>query len=546
MAWRIEETDEGQDLVWDGVEFGIASSPTKGTANIQNANISTESGEVLASFGRTAQQQAAISNGTLTPDGATLFDAPASLKAGTWISVSASTVSGITTQTADTTYNVQYLIVAGGGGGGGTNTATGAGGGGGAGAVRSSSASSVSVATYPIVVGTGGAGGAASAVGTNGGNSSFNSVTSTGGGGGGSDGGTKNGQNGGSGGGGGAEAGGAGTNGTGTTGGNNGGDGNNAGTPAGGGGGGAGAVGGDAITSSAGIGGAGITSTISGALVTYGGGGGAACTAGGNLGGSGGGGIGAGTVTGTAGTDGLGGGGGGGSSNGSFKLGYDGGDGVVYISYPTGAITATGGTITTSGDRTIHQFTTSGDFIVSSINSFTGGFYYVSYNSAGKIKLSAKYDPYEENELTHGTTGSITFSTVAVPGAAIAKATEKYGTATTIEYRYYVLDSNSRVWVYDTQVFDTNGTLWMLTDPTNYSSYSFTGMAVLNGVLFALNSTQPYVKSTVNLGATWASVNNAKFTEPFNNHINFAFVGNQGKLYYTDGNYIGERLQVGS
>ena len=106
MAWRIEETDEGQDLVWDGVEFGIASSPTKGTANIQNANISTESGEVLASFGRTAQQQAAISNGTLTPDGATLFDAPASLKAGTWISVSASTVTSISTTTSPTTVSV--------------------------------------------------------------------------------------------------------------------------------------------------------------------------------------------------------------------------------------------------------------------------------------------------------------------------------------------------------------------------------------------------------------------------------------------------------
>jgi len=43
----------------------------------------------------------------------------------------------------------------------------------------------------------------------------------------------------------------------------------------------------------------------------------------------------------------------------------DAGDGVVVIRYPTGSISATGGTVTTSGGFTIHTFTSSGDFVVS-------------------------------------------------------------------------------------------------------------------------------------------------------------------------------------
>jgi hypothetical protein len=45
-----------------------------------------------------------------------------------------------------------------------------------------------------------------------------------------------------------------------------------------------------------------------------------------------------------------------------------GGSGIVIVSYPTGSITATGGTITTSGGNTIHTFTSSGTFTVQRIN----------------------------------------------------------------------------------------------------------------------------------------------------------------------------------
>jgi len=39
-----------------------------------------------------------------------------------------------------------------------------------------------------------------------------------------------------------------------------------------------------------------------------------------------------------------------------------GADGVLIVSYPTGSLIASGGTVTTSGGFTIHTFTTSGTF----------------------------------------------------------------------------------------------------------------------------------------------------------------------------------------
>jgi hypothetical protein len=543
MAWRLEDTDEGQDLIYDGMEAGIAVSPLKGTANIQNANISTEQGEVLASFGRTAQQQAAITNGTLTPDGATLFDAPATLKAGTWISVSASTVTDISTTTSPTTVTADYLLVGGGGGGGYSNTSTGGAGGGGAGQYIETT-NAFSVGSYAVTIGAGGAGGGAfNTTAPTGSNSVIAGVaTAYGGAGGGRN--NNNGGNavsGGSGGGGGGQQSSAfsGTGGTGSTGGNNGGNGNATTDGSGGGGGGSSAVGSNATTSTAGTGGAGTLTSISGTSTHYagGGGGGSSHPTGGAGGGNGGGGNGGSDAeAGDAGTANRGGGGGGAGGNG-FSGGA-GGSGIAIISYTTNSMVAIGGEMTVIGGKTIHTFTTDGVFEVLSIAQTN--LYYVSYASGGKVKLSAKYDPYEENEITHGTTGSITFSTVATPGAALAKAVERYGNATSNEYRYYVLDNNSRVWVWDSGVYDANGTTWMLPDPHSYSSLGFTGMNVINGWLFCLNNARMYGKPTQDLGSILLAAVNVYFVNPFPSHINYAFVGNQGKLYYTDLNYIGE------
>jgi hypothetical protein len=546
MTWRTEPTDEGEDLVYDGMEAGIAPSPHKGTANIQNANISTEQGEVLASFGRTAQQQAAISGGTLTPDGATLFDAPANLKAGQWISVSASTVTDISTSTSPSTLAIEYIIV-GGGAGGGSGFQSGAAGGGGAGEYVANT-TTLAVGSFAVAVGTGGNGGTGLSTGGSGTSSSVATIdTAVGGGGGGvgvanvSPSSALNGLSGASGGGGG---GGStsyqGTGGTATAG-NNGGAGFESATiglRAGGGGGGSSAAGANGASATGGAGGAGTANDITGTSIVYaaGGGGGSVGTSGQGGSSDAGGDGGSNAVGADATTPGS--GGGGASSNSNSYAGGDGADGVVVISYDTNAAVATGGTITIAGGKTIHTFTAADTFTVISIAKTN--LYYVSYAVGGKIKLSAKYDPYEANELTHGTTGSITFSTVATPGAALAKATERFGTATSNEYRYYVLDNSGYVWVYDTDVYDTNGTTWMLPDPNNYSTFSFTGINVLNGWLFCLNNAQIYAKPTVDLGSLFLPGSNMVLVNPFPTHINYAYVGNQGKMYYTDLNYIGE------
>jgi hypothetical protein len=119
----------------------------------------------------------------------------------------------------------------------------------------------------------------------------------------------------------------------------------------GGGGGGTGGGGGQGAATGGGAGGPGAASTISGASVSYGGGGGGYLGAGG----AGGGGYG----NGTAGAANTGGGGGGASG--------PGGSGVVVLSYVSGTLNATGGTMTFVGGRTIHTFAANGTFAVASI-----------------------------------------------------------------------------------------------------------------------------------------------------------------------------------
>lgn len=536
MTWRTEKTKQGQDFVYDGMEFGISPSPVKGTANLQNVNISTQSGEVMASYARTAQQQAAITNGTLTPDGATNFTGPSNLKAGTWISVSASTVTSISTTTTPTTATADYLAVGGGGAGGSSAAGSGAGGGGGGGQVATGS-NAFAVGSYAVTVGAGGTS-VAQATGNTGGSSIIAGViTAYGGAGGGKD--TANGANASSGGSGGGGGSGATTGGTGATGGNNGGNGTATNLGAGGGGG-AGAVGGNATSSDGGSGGAGLSSSITGTSTTYGGGGGGGRDAGsGGVGGTGGGGNGnqSGDGAGSAGTANTGGGGGGAAGNFPF-VGGDGGSGIVVISYNIGSMVATGGNISIVAGKVVHTFLESGTFTVLSVAKTN--LYYVSYASGTTFKLSSKFDPTGANALTHGTTGSITFSTVATPNRGVAKAVEKYTTASATEYRYYVVDANSYVWLWDTAINETYGTQWMLPDPADYSGLRLTGLGALNGMLMAVGKAYIVGKPTVDLGRSFVSIDGGVLNEPFPTHNNFAMVGNQGKMYYCDGNYIGE------
>jgi hypothetical protein len=260
------------------------------------------------------------------------------------------------------TYNVQYLVIAGGGSGadaynlGGSYTT---GGGGGAGGYLSSSATLNPATAYTATVGAGGSWAAA----TNGSNSSLGAIaTSIGGGKGGS---ATTGANGGSGGG---SAYGTGTFGAGTAGqGNNGGLGLSSFDIGASGGGGASSAGADQNSGLAGKNGGSGSTWFDGIARAGGGGGGGAANNNGGVGSQGGGDggpySGGAQYEGEDGTANTGGGGGGGGapSNTSVWRGANGGSGVVIIRY-AGAQRGTGGTVTSSGGYTYHTFTTTGTY----------------------------------------------------------------------------------------------------------------------------------------------------------------------------------------
>lgn len=258
----------------------------------------------------------------------------------------------------NTTFTVEFLLIGGGGGGGSF-------GGGGAGEIIYTNLYGLSIGTFPVVIGAGGTGSPTSmGIGTNGNNSTFDTSIATGGGGGGAFSTTlKNGLNGACGGGGGCWVSGSPAFGTGGLGlsGFNGGDGDGSGIgTAGGGGGGFGGVG-LPVTAIAtgGNGGAGVSYSISGVPTFYAGGGGGAGGTTKGLGGSGIGGNGAKypTPSPTVPTANTGSGGGGSYASTDAT---NGADGVFILSYPTGSIVCTGGTITTSGGNTIHTFNANG------------------------------------------------------------------------------------------------------------------------------------------------------------------------------------------
>lgn len=376
MAYRTEKNGQDTDIVIDGWEKGIADSPELGLASIQSGNISSIPGEISTSF--------STQSSTLPPVGVTgaSFSAIGATDVVT-VSSTASYYPGmaIKLDTSSVTTAVRALLVGAGGGGGGTNGASVSyGGGGGGGAVQDNASIPIAIGSFPVVVGVLGTGaGTTTSQGTNGNPSTFHGFSASGGGGGGGGNvGVNNtpGLSGASGGGGGGAnnntsgAGGAAT--AGNVGASGSGGSPNANN--GGGGGGAGTAGSSGVGTNGGNGGNGVANSISGSSVTYGGGGGGRGSSGDGTGGTGGGGTG-----GSAGTTNTG-GGGGGSANG--------GSGIVIIAYPTGTITATGGSITTSGGNTIHTFTAgTTNFVVTAVNPQPENVYYVGNISGNTFKL---------------------------------------------------------------------------------------------------------------------------------------------------------------
>ncbi len=301
-----------------------------------------------------------------------------------------------------------HVLVVGGGGGGGSNR----GGGGGAGGYVDNAAYAVASGTYSVTIGSGGAGGASpNGAASNGNDSIFDTLTAEGGGAGGAYGdGAGSGlpQIGGSGGGGAgrttptnSDIGAAGTSAQGSAGGNGG-----SGVGAGGGGGSSG-TGSNNSGTTGGNGGSGTSNSIAGSAVTY------------AVGGKGGNGTNGNPqpANGAANT----GNGGEGEDNQANHTGGTGGSGIVIMSYTTGAIAATGGTISTSSGNTIHTFTSNGTWTFNGTASAA-----TSTSIASTTQLAD--EKYSYDTLSYGSVGIGNPTKVEkwISGSSYASTTKTY------------------------------------------------------------------------------------------------------------------------
>ncbi|QHP67453.1 hypothetical protein EI171_08440 [Bradyrhizobium sp. LCT2] len=411
------------------------------------------------------------------------------------------------TPLSSTTVNV--LVVAGGGGGGGIGNG-GSSGGGGAGGVITDSSHVVTAQAYTVTVGAGGSGGASGAnnPGSAGGSSVFDNLTAIGGGGGGGN--QQAGASGGSGGGTGNQSGASG--GSGTSGqGHNGGASVASGGAGGGGGGGASTSGANGTSgSNGGNGGDGITSSISGASTGYGGGGGGGGTATSGTGGLGGGGAGQYAVSGSNGTDGTGGGGGGTATTAAGHAGGSGGSGVVIISAPIGALSASGGTYSTSGGADIWTFTSGGTWTINSIaplvatstvsaTSSDTKYYYDSL-PFGQVSLG---NNTKQDDWISGTTYASSTKTYNSYGL-VATSTDRNGNATSYVYDSYNLfpatTTNALIQKTNAYYNYSNGKVKQSSDPNSSLTRNiFDGLGRLTAVAVSSTSTPTAYATTTEL-----------------------------------------------
>ena len=198
----------------------------------------------------------------------------------------------------------------------------------------------------------------------------------------------------------------------------------------------------------------------------------------------------------------------------------------------TGTLTAKSASVVTASVVTLKT----GVWIrvsASTITDLTADDYYVLSYSAGDVTLTKT--PYTGAAISiFGLSGTATFTILGNITKPIAKATESYNDGSNQQYRYYILDSDGYVWVYDTA---NNASLitWFLPDPAPISNA--TGLAVLNGWVMVFTSIKVWVKPTVWLSKAWVDVTNLSMLNIKAPH--YAYVGHQNILYYTDGNVIG-------
>lgn len=192
------------------------------------------------------------------------------------------------------------------------------------------------------------------------------------------------------------------------------------------------------------------------------------------------------------------------------------------------------------GASTIAGLTANTDYYVIGQNSSPTNFF---------IQLSATFSTNSADIITGYGTGTASFTQIYEMAAAVQNATERYVDVNGVtQYRYYVLDVNGRLWVHDTMTLTGVDTpYWFLpyrASITNYSGGLDTvarGLGLINGILFIFGANGIYTVSTSQLGIipNAPSPFGKTLSTPSSTNPHFAFAGHQGRLYYTDGPFIG-------
>lgn len=182
-----------------------------------------------------------------------------------------------------------------------------------------------------------------------------------------------------------------------------------------------------------------------------------------------------------------------------------------------------------------------------------GNYYVISQNGSYSnyfIALSSTYSIDGSTVITgYSGGGTASFTTLFDMAEAVQGATERYvNTNGVTRYRYYVLDTNGRLWFHSTETYAglVDTPLWALPYTATITAYNggitstACGLAVMNGYVFIFAGDKIFTVSTSQLGTTPASFSAGSMLSKANTtNLHFAFAGHQGRLYYTDGSFVG-------
>lgn len=218
------------------------------------------------------------------------------------------------------------------------------------------------------------------------------------------------------------------------------------------------------------------------------------------------------------------------STNAAGTLNYS-SSGFVFLSIPGSTGAFKGMWITISGSSNTGQLP-------------NGTYYVLNVTGSGVYQLATTFNGTALNTFGTGLTAS--FNLFRLVGGAIESATEPYFSGGVQYYRYYVLDNQGLVWVYDTfsDAFPSdNQQYWFLPDTSESywgSDSAPSGLLVLMGTLMVFSGNKIWVKNTVTLGNAYVQMTNALLMSPSNtSNPHFGLTGHQGRGYYTDGSVIG-------